>query len=136
MRVICLDVGTKTIGVAMSDPLGIIAQGLTTIRRETLEHDLDAVSKMINEHDVEEVIVGLPLNMNGSNGPSVDMAKAFGEALRKIVTASIIYRDERLSTVAAQRTLLEGDVSRKKRKQVIDKMAAAYVLQGYLDSKQ
>ncbi|MDO4733555.1 MAG: Holliday junction resolvase RuvX [Bacillota bacterium] len=133
MRILGLDVGTKTIGIAVSDPLGLTAQSLCTLRRSTLEEDLEALRKIIEEYEVEELMVGLPLNMNGTAGPSVDMAREFGQACAEAFGLKLSYRDERLSTVAAERVLLEGDASRKKRKQVIDKLAAAYVLQGYLD---
>ena len=133
MRILGLDVGTRTIGVAVSDPLGLTAQGVTTIRRASLDEDLQALKQLIDQYEAEELMIGLPLNLNGTAGPSVEMARAFGEACGAAWDIKITYRDERYSTVAAERLLLEGDVSRKKRKQVIDKMAAAYVLQGYLD---
>lgn len=133
MRIIGLDVGARTVGVAISDPLGFTAQGLTTIRRSNIDNDLAALERLIAEYEVDTILVGLPLNMNGSAGPSVDMAREFGALLAERFDMPVIYRDERLSTVAAQRILLEGDVSRKKRRQVIDKMAAVFVLQGYLD---
>lgn len=133
MRIIGLDVGTKTIGVAVCDPLGMIAQGVKTIYRAGIERDMKALEQLINEYDPEEILIGLPLNMNGTAGPSVDMAKSLGDEIVARFARKIIYRDERYSTMAANRILLEGDLSRKKRKQVIDKMAAAYVLQGYLD---
>ena len=133
MRILGLDVGTKTIGVAVSDPLGFTAQGVKTIRRSTLESDLAEIRTLVESYQVEEIVVGLPLNMNGSEGPSAAMAREMGEAVAEALPVRVIYRDERLSTMAAERILLEGDVSRKKRKQVIDKMAAAYILQGYLD---
>lgn len=133
MRILGLDVGTKTIGLAISDPLGLTAQGLTTLHRSTMEADLAELKKIIDEYAVDELLVGLPLNMNGTAGPSVEMAKEVGQACAESFGLHVTYRDERYSTMAAERFLLEGDVSRKKRKQVIDKMAAAYVLQGYLD---
>ena len=133
MRIICLDVGTKRIGVAISDPLGITAQGIMTIHRKQLAADLQAIVNLINEYQAEELLIGLPLNMNGTAGPSVDMAKVLGEQIAKLIEIKITYRDERYSTKEATRTLLEGDVSRKKRKEVIDKLAAVLILQGYLD---
>ncbi len=136
MRIIGLDVGTKTIGVAVSDPLGFTAQGVTTIRRTKLELDLAALEKIIKEYAAEEIMVGLPLNMNSTEGPSAIMAREFGELVKDRFALPVTYRDERLSTMAATRILLDGDVSRKKRKTVIDKMAAVYVLQGYLDYLQ
>lgn len=133
MRIIGLDVGTKTIGVAVSDIMGWTAQGVTTIKRSDPDSDVAAIKKYIDEFEAGQVMIGLPLNMNGSAGPSVDMVRLFGEQLAAGTTVPIVYRDERLSTMAAERYLLEGDVSRKKRKKVIDKMAAVFVLQGYLD---
>jgi len=133
MRILGLDVGTRTIGVAVSDPLGFTAQGITTIRRSNIDKDMAELEKLIKEYEAEQVMMGLPLNMNGTAGPSVDMAKALGDELAARTGIDIVYRDERYSTMAATRFLLEGDVSRKKRKGVIDKMAAVFVLQGYLD---
>ncbi len=133
MRIIGLDVGTKTIGVAVSDIMGWTAQGITTVKRSDPDSDVAEIKKLINEFDAEQVMIGLPLNMNGSAGPSVDMVRQFGDQLEAEISIPIVYRDERMSTMAAERYLLEGDVSRKKRKKVIDKMAAVFVLQGYLD---
>jgi len=133
MRILGLDVGEKTIGVALSDPMGWTAQGITTLRRVGMNADIEALMDLIKKHEVEEVLIGLPLNMDGSQGPSASKAKKLGDALSQICSCKITYRDERLSTVAAQRTLLEGDVSRQGRKKVIDKMAAVFILQGYLD---
>lgn len=140
MRIVALDVGSKTIGVAVSDPLGYTAQGITTVRRRGLAADLAAICGYIREYEAEEVLIGLPLNMNGSRGPAAELAEHFAADLRQALAEQgiekalkITLRDERLSTVAAQRTLLEGDVSRRGRKQVIDKMAAVFILQGYLD---
>ena len=133
MRIIGLDVGTKTIGVAVSDVMGWTAQGVTTVKRSDPDSDVAEIKRYIDEYEAEQVMIGLPLNMNGSAGPSVDMVRQFGEQLAAVITIPIVYRDERLSTMAAERYLLEGDVSRKKRKKVIDKMAAVFVLQGYLD---
>jgi putative Holliday junction resolvase len=131
-----LDVGDKTIGVAVSDLLGFTAQGITTIMRKSLNYDLSELKKIISEYEVEEIIIGLPKNMNGSIGPRAEIVKTFAENLTQTISLKIIFWDERLSTVAANRTLLEADLSRKKRKAVIDKMAAVYILQGYLNSKQ
>lgn len=133
MRIIGLDVGTKTIGVAVSDIMGWTAQGITTVKRSDPDSDVAEIKKLIDEFEAEQVMIGLPLNMNGSAGPSVDMVRQFGDQLKAEISIPIVYRDERMSTMAAERYLLEGDVSRKKRKKVIDKMAAVFVLQGYLD---
>lgn len=140
MRILALDVGSKTIGVAISDPLGFTAQGLTTVQRRGLAADLAAITGYMEKYQVEEVLIGLPLNMNGSRGPSAALAEQFAADLARDLAArqpehniAITLRDERLSTVGAGRALLEGDVSRRGRKQVIDKMAAVFILQGYLD---
>ena len=137
MRTAGLDIGERTIGIAVSDLLGITAQGLDTIRRSRLEADLQQVINILKDYEVSRVIIGLPKNMNNTLGPSADRARAFGDELYKRVGMSgieIKYWDERLTTVSAQRTLLEGDVSRKKRKQVVDKIAAVMILQNYMDS--
>ncbi len=133
MRTLGLDVGTKTIGVAVSDPLGWTAQGLTTLYRKSWEQDLTALAEIVAQQEVETVVVGLPLHMNGSEGESAQRARELGEAIRERLGVQVVYQDERLSTAAAQRVLLAGDVSRANRKKVIDKLAAAYILQGYLD---
>ena len=138
MRILGLDVGAKTIGVAVSDPFGWTAQGLATVFRRSLAKDLAAVCSYIRDYEATEVVVGLPLNMNGSRGPSAAAAEQFADAIKKAaqaegLTITVTMRDERLSTVAAQRVLLEGDVSRRSRKQVIDKMASVLILQCHLD---
>ena len=134
MRIMGLDVGERTIGVALSDPLGWTAQGLTTVWRGNLDKDLLALGKIISEYQVERILIGLPLNMNGSKGPSARAAEELGRAAGEAFALEILYWDERLSTKAVERVLLDGDVSRRKRKKVVDKLAAAYILQGYLDS--
>lgn len=137
-KVIGLDVGSKTIGVALSDAMGWTAQGLTTLRIDEDAHEfgLDELSAIINEHDVDTAVIGLPKNMNNSVGPRGEASIKFSEMLKSVCPEiNIVMWDERLSTVGAERSLLEADVSRKKRKQVIDKMAAVFILQGYLNSK-
>ncbi|MDO4582143.1 MAG: Holliday junction resolvase RuvX [Bacillota bacterium] len=134
MRIIGLDVGSVTVGVAVSDEMGVIAQPAGTWRRKDVERDMAEMCRLIAEYQAELILIGLPLNMNGSEGPSAQMAREFAAALAEATDTEIIFRDERLSTVAAEKILLSGDVSRKKRKQVIDSMAAVFVLQGYLDS--
>jgi putative holliday junction resolvase len=135
MRIMSLDLGSKTIGVALSDPLTITAQTLTTIHRTTLAKDLEAILRLVEDHQVEELVVGLPINMDGSRGGAVDKVESFIEHLSPRLTIKIIPWDERLSTVAAERILLEGDLSRAKRRKVIDRLSAAIILQGYLDSR-
>jgi len=133
MRLMGLDYGDKTIGVAVSDELGWTAQGLTIIRRRDEESDLAQLREIVREYDVQEIVVGLPKNMNGSIGSRGEICKAFADTLREKLNLQVIMWDERLTTVAAQRTLLEADTSRKKRKNVVDKIAASFILQGYLD---
>lgn len=138
MRTLGLDVGTKTIGVALSDELGWTAQGLETIRRdeEVPNNDFLKIANLVQMHDVETIVVGLPKNMNGTIGPSGERSKQFANELKSYVSCEIVLWDERLTTVAAERMLISADVKRKKRKQVIDKMAAVMILQGYLDYKK
>ncbi len=135
MRTMALDLGSKTIGVAISDELGITGQSLKTLRRSSLRSDLAALREIIQEHAVSRIIVGLPLNMDGSEGPMAAGSRAFGKALAADCEIPVEYWDERLSTVAAERVLLEGDVSRRKRRQVVDSVAAAIILQGWLDAR-
>lgn len=135
-RIMGLDVGTKTIGVAVSDELGLTAQGVKTIYRKSIDYDMAELSLLIADYQVEEIMIGLPLNMNGTPGPSVEMAQTLGQEIASRFPIKITYRDERCSTMAANKILLSGDLSRQKRKKVIDKMAAVFVLQGYLDYLQ
>lgn len=138
MRIIGLDVGSKTVGVALSDELGWTAQGLETIRinEEEKMFGFEEIGKIIKEYDVSKIVVGLPKNMNGTIGPRGEASQFYGKELEKLFSLPVIFWDERLTTMAAERVLLEADVSRKKRKKVIDKMAAALILQGFLDSQK
>jgi putative holliday junction resolvase len=137
MRVMGLDVGSKTVGVAISDELGWTAQGLETLKINEEENSFgfEQLGKIIDEYGVEKVVVGLPKNMNGSIGPRGEASQKFANELETRFGITAVLWDERLTTMAAERVLLEADVSRKKRKKVIDKMAAVMILQGYLDSK-
>jgi putative Holliday junction resolvase len=135
MRILGLDFGSKTIGVAMSDELTITAQTLTSISRTALNRDLEALLALIREHAVEEVVIGMPINMDGSRGPAAQAVEDFIDRLKSLTAVKIIPWDERLTTVAAERILLEGDLSRRKRRLVIDRLSAAIILQGYLDSR-
>lgn len=135
MRRLGLDYGDRRIGVALSDELGWTAQALEVIGRTNREEDLERIVRLVEEHRVGEVVVGLPKNMNGTIGPRGEIAMAFAERLRERLDIPVVLWDERLSTVSAERTLVSADVSRKKRKQVIDKMAASIILQNYLESK-
>lgn len=136
MRCLGLDVGTKTVGVALSDELRLIAQSLTTIRRTNLRADLDALRTICRDQQVDRVIIGLPLNMNGTEGPRAEASRAFGDALTRALDLPVEYWDERLSTVAAERALLEADLSRRRRREVIDRVAASLILQGWLDAQR
>lgn len=129
-----LDVGTKTIGVAISDELEITGQALTTVRRSNLRADLRALCDLIAAHEVSRVVIGLPLNMSGSEGPRAAESRHLGRALQETSGLAVEYWDERLSTVAAERALLEANVSRQRRKEVVDSVAAAIILQGWLDA--
>ena len=134
-RMLSLDVGDKTIGLALSDPLGLTAQGLETIRRSNIKNDLQKLGDFVSRYDVEVLVIGLPKHMSGIEGERCQIVRDFADKVRaKLPAVEIIFWDERLSTVAAERSLLEADLSRAKRKKVIDKMAAVYILQGYLDS--
>jgi putative holliday junction resolvase len=133
LRIMGLDYGDKTIGVAISDLMGWTAQGIETIRRS--KGELDRLKELIAQYEVEEIVVGLPKNMDGSLGPRAQMSLEFVQLLIEVTGLPVHSWDERLTTVAAQRTLIAADVSRAKRKLVIDKMAAMLILQGYMDRK-
>lgn len=137
MRILGLDVGSKTVGVAVSDEMGWTAQGIETIKinEERQQFGLERLGEIIKEYEVESVVIGLPKNMNGTIGPRGEASQHFASMVEENFRLPVDLWDERLSTVAAERVLLSADVSRKKRKQVIDKMAAVMILQGYLDSK-
>jgi putative Holliday junction resolvase len=138
MRVLGLDLGTKTLGVAVSDELGWTAQGVETISidEERGEYGLKRLREIIDEYKVDTIVVGFPKNMNGTVGPRAEASQRFAKILESEFSLPVILWDERLSTMAAERMLIAADVSRKKRKQIIDKMAAVVILQSYLDSKQ
>ena len=133
MRILGLDIGQKTIGVAISDPLGFTAQGITTIRRKKKEEDINEIVNLCKEYNVETIVAGLPKNMNGSIGFAGEKIMEFTDLLKDSVDCKIELWDERLTTVAAHRAMLEADLSRGKRKKIVDKIAATYILQGYLD---
>ncbi|ARC48807.1 crossover junction endodeoxyribonuclease RuvA [Streptococcus sp. HMSC064H09] len=136
MRVMGLDVGSKTVGVAISDPLGFTAQGVEIIKidEEAKEFGFDRLGELVKEYKVEKFVVGLPKNMNNTEGPRVEASKAYGDKIKEIFGIPVDYQDERLTTVQAERMLVEqADVSRGKRKKVIDKLAAQLILQNYLD---
>ena len=134
MRILGLDIGDRTIGVALSDPLGFTAQGVTTIKRRGMEKDIDELRSVCEKYGVELIVSGLPKNMNGTLGPQSEKVMDFCKRIEKLIKLPVKMWDERLTTVAANKAMLEGDLSRAKRKKIVDKMAAVYILQGYLDS--
>ena len=136
MRIMALDVGSRTIGIACSDALLMTAQGIETIRRTSLENDFKRLSDLISEYEVHELVVGMPKNMNGTKGERAEKTEEFVGKMKEVIALPITFWDERLSTVMAERQLIAADVSRKTRKDVIDKMAAVVILQGYLDRLQ
>lgn len=135
MKIIGLDVGSKTIGVAVSDALGWTAQGITTIlwNESNITSADGELKKIIEEHEIIKVVIGFPKNMNGTVGERGEASQRYAKHVEKVYNLPTVLWDERLTTVAAERVLLEADMSRKKRKKVIDKMAAMMILQGYLD---
>ena len=136
MRTLSLDLGSRTIGVAVSDLTGLIANGVETIRRTSPERDFVRIGELVTQWEVEEIVLGYPKNMNGTIGERAELTKAFAEELRsRFPGVTVVLWDERLSTVAAERVLIEADLQRKKRRKVIDMMAAVVILQNYLDSK-
>lgn len=140
MKKIGLDVGDKTIGVAVSDALNITAQGITTIERIGIKKDTNKVIELIKEHGCDTVVVGLPLKLDGTDSPQTEKVRAFTTKLANklpfegLKDVAVEFYDERLTTVMAERVLIEADLSRKKRKGIIDKQAAVIILQGYLDN--
>ena len=136
MRIMGLDVGSKTVGVAISDPLGFTAQGLEIIKidEESGNFGFDRLAELVKEYKVDKFVVGLPKNMNNTSGPRVEASQACGDKITELFNLPVEYQDERLTTVQAERMLVEqADISRGKRKKVIDKLAAQLILQNYLD---
>jgi putative Holliday junction resolvase len=136
MRIMGFDVGSRTIGVAISDESGMIAQGLKTIRRKSREEDLEEIATIITQFNIGKIVVGLPINMDGTIGKQAEMIFQWIKTLKEKFSLPVETWDERLSTVEASKVLLEADLSRKKRKKVIDKLAAVLILQGYLDQNR
>lgn len=137
MRIMGLDYGSKTVGVAMSDPIGITAQAVETIWRKDenkLRKTCARIEELISEYEVERIVLGLPKHMNNDLGERAQKALAFGEMVKRRTGLEVVMWDERLTTVEAERTLIENNVRRENRKQYIDKIAAVFILQGYLDS--
>lgn len=139
MRILGLDYGDRTIGVAVSDPFGWTAQGVEIIRRKNdneYKKSMERLGQLIQQYEIESIVLGYPKNMDNSEGPRCEKTKIFQERLLEFFPdIPVILWDERMSTIAAERSLLEADLSRSKRKNVIDKMAAVFILQGYLDRK-
>ena len=138
MRVMGLDYGSKTIGVAISDPLGLTAQGIEVIRREEenkLRKSLRRIEELIKEYQVEEIVLGFPKNMNNTIGERAEKSLQLKETLERRCKLPVIMWDERLTTVEANRTLMESKVRRENRSKYVDMIAAVFILQGYLDSK-
>ncbi len=134
MRIMGLDLGTKTIGVAVSDESRITAQPIGVIKRVSFEKDLIALDELVEKYQITEIVLGLPVNMNGTMGEKSQAAMRFRDRLADRTGLPVGVWDERLSTAAVNRVLIDGDMSRAKRKGVVDKLAASYILQGYLDS--
>lgn len=137
MRIMGLDYGSKTVGVAISDPLGITAQGIETIERKMenkLRQTLARIQNLAEEYGVEKIVVGLPKHMNNDIGERAEKSLEFAEMLRKRTGLEVVMWDERLTTASAERTLIESNVRREDRKKYIDKIAAVFILQGYLDA--
>jgi putative Holliday junction resolvase len=132
-RLLGFDLGEKTIGLALSDTMLMVATPLETLKRGKFSVDAVVIESLIHKHGVGGLVIGLPLNMDGTDGPSAQSARAFGRNFAARSPLPIVFWDERLSTAAVTRTLLEADSSRKRRSEVVDKMAAAYILQGALD---
>lgn len=137
MKIMGLDVGSKTVGVAISDALGWTAQGIETVKIDEAagEFGMERIGELVKEHNVTEFVVGYPKNMNNTIGPRGEASENYKKLLEDTFGFPVKLWDERMTTMAAERMLIEADVSRKKRKLVIDKMAAVMILQGYLDSK-
>ncbi|WP_100398258.1 Holliday junction resolvase RuvX [Bacillus sp. FJAT-44742] len=135
MKVLGIDLGTRRIGIAVSDAMGWTAQGVETIhlKDEDVETSFPRIKELIKEYEISKIVVGLPKNMNGTIGPRGEQCQEYAQSLEKEVSLPVVMYDERLTTQAVERTLISADVSRKKRKQVVDKMAAVMILQGYLD---
>ena len=132
-RLLGLDLGDKTIGLALSDGSRTIASPLLTIERSKFAKDMEQLKKLVAQHDVGGLVIGLPLNMDGSSGPRVQSTRTFISNMNKYLTLPMILWDERMSTMAVERVMLDADLSRQRRAQLVDKLAASYMLQGFLD---
>lgn len=132
-RIMALDVGETTIGLAVSDVLRSIATPLETIRRSKFTKDMEALKAIIDKHQICGLVIGFPVNMDGSQGPRIQSTRTFASNLAKHIPLPLCFWDERMSTMAVERTMLEADLSRQRRAQLVDKLAASYMLQGLLD---
>ena len=135
MKIVSLDIGTVRIGIATSDIMEIIASAYEVYRRKNFEADVKYLADLVSKLEAGEIVIGLPLKLDGTEGQSVEMARAFGEKLSELTKIPVIYQDERLSTVSAERILIESGMRREKRKDKIDSIAATIILQTYLDKK-
>ena len=138
MRIMGLDFGSKTVGVAVSDPLGITAQGVEIVRRKSpnkLRQTLARIDELVREYDVEELVLGYPKNMNGTEGERCEKTREFKELLEKRTGLPVALWDERLTTVAADRSMMEAGLGRYERKEYVDEIAAVFILQGYMAAK-
>ncbi|MCS1350263.1 Holliday junction resolvase RuvX [Mechercharimyces sp. CAU 1602] len=136
VRILALDIGEKRVGVAISDPMGWTAQGLEVVQRAPDDQWLERIQQVITDYEVEKIVIGLPRNMDGTIGPRGEACKELGEHVQQRFQLPVVMWDERLSTVAVERTLISADMSRKKRKKVVDQLAASWILQGYLDAQR
>jgi putative holliday junction resolvase len=132
-RILGLDVGDKRIGIALSDPLGITAGGLETIDRTNIEQDVNRITQIAHRHLAAQIVIGLPLNMDGSSGSQAEKVKAFGRKLARSSGLPLIYEDERLTTISAIRTLTLQGIKTGQKKHLVDRQAAAVILQKFLD---
>lgn len=132
VRILGIDPGEKRIGVAITDPLGITAQGLEVITFTNQDEALEKIEKICLDYDVDKIVVGNPLNMNGTRGPAAEKALLFAEQLRHLLDLPVVMVDERLSTVSAEKTLISGGVSRNKRRAIKDRLASALILEAYI----
>lgn len=135
MRILGIDYGDARIGIALSDELGILASPYETYKSQSMRKDIDYVAKIAINNKCGKIVIGLPLNMNGTEGARVEKTKAFGNVLQRVANIPVVYKDERLTTVQVERVFDLGKVKKDKRKQIVDKTAAVLILQSYLDIK-
>ena len=133
MKILSMDVGDRRIGMAISDDLGYTAQGIATLTRRSSQYDLEQIKKTVDRYQPDCIVMGLPKNMNGTLGLQSEKVKQFAEELKCVLQQKIVFWDERLTTVSAHKAMLEADMSRKKRKERVDQIAAVLILQSYLD---